>query len=142
MIEFKVMTFMSVEKIMKAVEKATIQPTIKAARMVQAEAKKLLNKGGRKKVKGVIGPHVASAPGEPPKKITGNLHSGIKIAPTGDGGYIIGPTERAEYGEWLEFGTRKMKPRPFMRPALAIVAQKMGRLFKNLNIRIGRPRGG
>jgi hypothetical protein len=22
------------------------------------------------------------------------------------------------YGKWLEFGTRRMKPRPFMRPSL------------------------
>ncbi|BDP42923.1 hypothetical protein DAETH_28920 [Deinococcus aetherius] len=60
-------------------------------------------------------PHTASAPGDPPAVDTGRLRQSIvalKIAP---GRWRVGTN--VEYAFWLEFGTRRIAPRPFMRPA-------------------------
>ena len=60
--------------------------------------------------------HRASAPGEAPATDTGNLVRNIGIS------YDIVKEEatiasRAEYSAALEFGTSRILPRPFMRPA-------------------------
>jgi len=62
--------------------------------------------------------HRASAPGEPPAADLGNLHNSITIREN------IAKIEAvvnasAKYARALEYGTQKMEPRPFMRPALA-----------------------
>ena len=70
-----------------------------------------------------------SAPGEVPRVQTGRLrrsitswfHPKFAIARVGT---------NVKYGKWLEIGTRKMKPRPFMRPALALVRNKIKALFQ------------
>jgi len=61
--------------------------------------------------------HQASAPGEPPAVDTGELLRSImfdvhKFA------VEIGVAGGAPYAEHLEFGTKKMKPRPFIDPAV------------------------
>lgn len=64
-----------------------------------------------------IGAH-RSKPGEPPRAQTGRLrasithwlHPKLSIARVGT---------NVKYGKFLELGTRRMKPRPFMLPALA-----------------------
>lgn len=59
--------------------------------------------------------HRASAPGEAPATDTGNLVGTVftKVEETqGEVGFT------APYGYWLEYGTLKMKPRPFLNPAL------------------------
>lgn len=62
--------------------------------------------------------HQASAPGEPPATDTGKLASSITTEY--DFANLIGRVNcSAEYGPYLEYGTVKMEPRPFMRPALA-----------------------
>ena len=59
--------------------------------------------------------HQASAPGEPPKTDTGGLVSSIAL--------VLG-TMRAEvgtgleYGKYLEFGTTRMEPRPWLHDSL------------------------
>ena len=42
---------------------------------------------------------------------------------------------RAEYSEFLEFGTSKMQPRPFLQPALESKRQKIKSLFRRLKAR-------
>jgi HK97 gp10 family phage protein len=59
--------------------------------------------------------HRASAPGESPATDTGALVSSIKAWEKGLTAEI--GTE-IKYGAALEFGTQRIKPRPFMRPAL------------------------
>ncbi len=74
----------------------------------------------------------ASKPGEPPRLRLGTLRASIANEATNNG-----LTQRVgtplKYGYWLEWGTLKMKPRPWLRPALrnhtrqimAIMAQAM-----------------
>jgi phage protein, HK97 gp10 family len=59
--------------------------------------------------------HVASAPGEPPNRDTGELQSKLKVAETGP----LSAEVRSEsaHAKPLEFGTSKMVARPYLRPA-------------------------
>lgn len=58
--------------------------------------------------------HHASAPGEAPADDTGDLYDSIDSMQVGDVGYI---TASAPYADYLEHGTSRMAPRPFMGPA-------------------------
>ena len=68
------------------------------------------------------GNHQASAPGEYPATDTGFLVNHIvaddSAKELGDGVIYVAVQSEAPYSEALEFGTRKMAPRPFMRPSL------------------------
>ncbi len=57
-----------------------------------------------------------SAPGDPPGVDTGNLKSGIKVGEVTSDYAVLEST--ADYSAYLEFGTRRMAARPFMRPAV------------------------
>ena len=59
--------------------------------------------------------HRASAPGQPPASDTGNLVSKITIRQ--DGKDKTNVESNADYSAFLEYGTSKMEPRPFMLPA-------------------------
>lgn len=60
--------------------------------------------------------HVASKPGEPPNRDTGNLQSKLKTVPTGPISAEV--RSEAEYAAPLEFGdSRNLAARPYMRPA-------------------------
>jgi len=62
--------------------------------------------------------HQASAPGEAPMSDTGRLANSIVFDTVGPLTATVGA--RAVYAAWLEYGTRKMAPRPFMRPAAEV----------------------
>ena len=66
--------------------------------------------------------HHPSMPGNPPAPDTGNLRNSIRYeitAGTTESYAIIGTTQKdPPYGEYLEYGTKKMKPRPWLRPAM------------------------
>lgn len=66
------------------------------------------------------GRHRASAPGETPAVDTGNLVNSIKsqLVESTDMTALANVGTGVEYAEWLEFGTSRMKPRPYMRPAI------------------------
>ena len=61
--------------------------------------------------------HQASAPGEPPASDTGRLVNSIRTEYDQSNlvGRVVAGSAHAAY---LEFGTQRMEPRPFMRPAL------------------------
>jgi HK97 gp10 family phage protein len=61
--------------------------------------------------------HIASSPGNPPAKDTGELIRSIVVDNAGDT-IEVGVTSGAPYGKYLERGTDKMKARPFLQPAL------------------------
>ena len=60
--------------------------------------------------------HTASKPGKPPNTDTGNLVSNITVQKI-EKGFDVGSRQGAPYGLWLEFGTSKMLPRPWLAPA-------------------------
>jgi HK97 gp10 family phage protein len=85
--------------------------------------------------------HVASAPGESPANDTGNLLQSIQVVQiqAEQGGTITSEViVKARYAKWLEYGTKKMEPRPFVRPTLRFItpifkeymAQKLRKLNK------------
>ena len=59
--------------------------------------------------------HRASAPGEAPASDTGNLVSQIFVKNKEEG--VVQVSSEAMYSKFLEFGTEKMLPRPFLFPA-------------------------
>ena len=59
--------------------------------------------------------HRASAPGQAPASDTGNLVS--KIVVRQKGANVTNVESNANYSAFLEYGTSKMDPRPFMLPA-------------------------
>lgn len=78
--------------------------------------------------------HTASAPGSPPNSDTGYLANNIHFVIDSDG---LGASveSRAEYSEYLEFGTSKMRARPFMQPALEENRPKIRSRFARLKSR-------
>ena len=73
----------------------------------------------------------ASKPGQSPRKRTGNLRDSITyVLNRKTLTLLIGPSEDAEYGLYLEFGTRTIEPRPFMMKALY---QESKRLLNTIN---------
>ena len=59
--------------------------------------------------------HRASAPGEAPASDTGNLVSKIIVKQKTKN--IVNVESNANYSAYLEYGTSKMQPRPYMLPA-------------------------
>jgi hypothetical protein len=77
--------------------------------------------------------HQASAPGEPPAPNTRRLLRSVEVENVG------GATRVAVHGlgaAALEYGTRRIAPRPYMRPALATARSAMTRAV------VSRLRGG
>jgi len=101
-------------------ERAVMRGIIRGAEGIRNEAVSLIlntTKSGRVyRRRGTE--HQASAPGEPPASDTGTLVNSIETSydfKALSGSVVV----RAAHGPPLEFGTRKMAARPFMRPALA-----------------------
>jgi len=92
-----------------AVEEAITRGTIR----VQAEAVRLVGQ--------FSGPPLGSpsAPGEPPHVRTGTLRRSIGFETFRIGRMFVGRVgTNLKYGRWLEEGTSRMAPRPYLRPAL------------------------
>lgn len=111
----------------------------KVAHLVEREAKKLVNIGGGRGKKGAPNNYYhsllqrwvkGSAPGQPPHKQTAALQSSIRVEMVGVLTALVGPSVR--YGRWLEFGTKRMAARPFMRPALAKTVGQFPQFFKGI----------
>jgi phage gpG-like protein len=66
--------------------------------------------------------HQASAPGEAPATDTGRLANSVTFSKTGQLSAEVG-TE-VEYGAWLEFGTRRIRPRPNWIPSVQAAGDK------------------
>lgn len=54
--------------------------------------------------------HQASAAGDPPAKDTGDLVAGVYMKSIDAKSFRVG--NKIKYAAWLEYGTRKIKPRP------------------------------
>ena len=81
--------------------------------------------------------HKASAPGQAPASDTGNLVSNIRSVSDGKNTLV---ESRASYSKFLEFGTSKLLPRPFMLPAsekakkkiIQVLIQKLNKVAQGL----------
>ena len=64
-----------------------------------------------------------SAPGEPPRKRTGTLQKSVAFEVSwmnlGEPVFTVRVGTNVPYGRFLEYGTRKMAARPWLRPGLA-----------------------
>jgi HK97 gp10 family phage protein len=98
---------------------AIMRGVIAGAELVRSEAVESIIRGKKSgrtyRRRGVT--HVASAPGEPPAADTGTLHNSIKVTPNFTRLQAV-VNAGASYAKALEYGTPRMDPRPFMRPAL------------------------
>lgn len=128
------------DSVLDKVARAAMIGIIEAANIVHAEGTRLMQespRGGKVYVsKGRT--HKASAPGEPPAVDTGSLVQSGVITPNYED---ISATVKwtSDHAEPLEFGTDKMEPRPFARPAVAnkqkeindIVASRIAEALKS-----------
>lgn len=73
-------------------------------------------------------PHRASAPGEAPASVTGRLLRSIRVI-IDRKSLVVKIRAAARHALWLEYGTVKMAPRPFIRPALRNSKKKLSALF-------------
>ena len=111
----------NLNKISTAAKQLISHAVFKGVADVEKEAKMSIQRGGKS---GIVyqryspkRTHRSSAPGEPPASDTGYLVNNIKRKMDMDklGGEI---RSRAAYSKYLEYGTSKMMPRPYMFPAL------------------------
>lgn len=109
------------KRVQESVEKELSAGLFAAAKKIEADAKKSImngQKSGRIYTRGSV-THRASAPGEAPASDTGRLVNSI------NGDVVKGALESivkagggiVKYARMLEFGTAKMRPRPFLFPA-------------------------
>jgi len=77
--------------------------------------------GGKRVARGTPGADIIriSRPGEPPRKRTGQLRASIQAEPIGTTGLLYRVGSHLKKARWLELGTVKMKPRPFLRSTLS-----------------------
>jgi len=111
------------------VERGTLKALNALALQAQGFAQKSILKGpktGRIYQRGNVR-HQASAPGEPPANDLGFLASSMRIDVTAK--FAVDLSAVAPYAVFLEYGTRKMAPRPFLRPAGDKAASKAGEVF-------------
>jgi HK97 gp10 family phage protein len=92
------------------------------AQKVRTDAIKSVQRGTKSGLVYTRGPgqnlsptHQSSAPGQAPATDTGNLVSSIKAESSDLNGRVYSDIK---YAFWLEFGTLKMRPRPYLNPAL------------------------
>ena len=76
------------------------------------EMKKSISSGAKSGRK--YGNHTSSAPGQSPANWTGELLRSIKVQRDKNKSFVY---ITAKYAEFLEFGTSKMRARPFIMPA-------------------------
>jgi hypothetical protein len=95
---------------------------LRKAVLVDASAKRLLSSHGRGRVYRLSNPkrtHQASAPGESPATDLGRLRASINYAIAVDSiGLYSWVGTNVSYAGYLERGTSRMAPRPYLRPAL------------------------
>ena len=151
MIKAKASSWMDVKGVLNAVKQAQVKPMFQAGLLVERDAKESLSIGagrkiyvtgytrksgekGKKRRRKKIIFEPSKAP-DPPHVRTGNLRASIATAPTKHDSVVVGPmSPPAPYGQHLEFGTRNMAARPFMRPALMRTRKKFAGLWKNLKL--------
>jgi HK97 gp10 family phage protein len=144
-------------KFIAEVTDANVKAMTKAAIVVQAKAKELAGgtgSGRKYKRRGIT--HRASKPNRPPARDTGVLVNSISFAiykfgktpgvdltkaknlevigaVGADHNLLISgnPNTDPDYAIWLELGTHKMKPRPYLRPAVIKSRKTINKIFND-----------
>ncbi|NPV72079.1 MAG: HK97 gp10 family phage protein [Firmicutes bacterium] len=111
------------DQVLREIDRTLARRTLDACRYLEHEVKRVLSgprHGRRYRKPGTIRAwYTASAPGEPPAQRTGRLRSSIRsrLLARRFLWYIGEVGTDVEYASHLEFGTSRMEPRPFLRPA-------------------------
>ena len=140
----------------KQILSATEQAVLKGCHMIESDTKTSMVAGTGREYKRGKKIHRASVAGQPPAVDTGRLRASIAVNWTNSGlpnGKVINPKQsedgismppsengkftgrvgtNVEYALPLEFGTVKMGPRPYLRPAFEKNISKIRALFENL----------
>lgn len=77
--------------------------------------------------------HTASRPGEPPAVDTGHLRGSIHTQQPPPALNIQKVLIPAEYAAYLEYGTRRMAPRPYVHPAVEHSRKRMAK-YKGIEV--------
>lgn len=116
----------SLERFGDRVERNAKRELLTPAETLLAEVRSQLSRPGSGRVygRGRLGArrHQASAPGEPPAPDTRTLLESAHIEQEGETVRVL---VNGADAAGLEFGTRRMQPRPYMRPALVAAKARM-----------------
>ena len=83
------------------------------------------------KVPGTNRHYQASSPGEPPAQATGRLRQSVFARVEGMGNQVTGRVgTELPYGLWLDEGTKKMKPRPWLERSLDKAIPRLREIFE------------
>lgn len=102
-------------------------PTTKTGRIYTKRLTRLAALHKKSKI-GMLVSHQASAPGESPARFSGDLTRSIDYTINGHDRLIFGAGGRdskVNYARFLELGTAKIKPRPFLKPAMQVNFRNM-----------------
>ena len=129
----------NVPKVKAAISQEMDKLVLRVAHQIRNHAIESIQRGqktGREyKIRSVT--HTASAPGEAPANMTGNLVRSIRVEHfPGSGTARVAVA--ASYARELEFGTKKIAPRPFLRPSIAKVKAEMPDLIKGVSIKVDK----
>ena len=125
----------------KELEKPFQEVVKGGGQLIRAEAVKSIQSGGKS---GIVyekynprRSHRSSAPGQAPASDTGNLVSKIRVKQKNPNTTIV--ESGADYSAFLEYGTSKMQPRPFLFPAFVKSKKKITQaVFKRVVTAIER----
>lgn len=110
------------KKLSENAKKELAKAVVKVAFKIEGDAKKLISQGSRSGAtyKRRTVTHQASAPGEPPKTDRGGLVRNIttEFSKSDRLEATVGSRSNAPYGKYLELGTLRIKPRPWLKPTV------------------------
>lgn len=111
------------------IQREVVKAKIGAGKLVEGEARRSIqtpsDSGRTVKVRG--GVHLISKEGEAPNTDTGALQRSLQTEVKGNDVYV-GTANK--YAPHLEYGTKNMKPRPFLLPALRAKSSDILELLK------------
>lgn len=121
------------DKVVKAMDDAASQKMLMAVNEVRNVTLETLSgsrHGRTYKVPGTQRLYTASAPGEAPAQATAGLRQSVETKIEGKGMEVIGTVGTdLEYGRPLEFGTKRMAARPWLKPSFEKAIPKIKAIF-------------
>lgn len=115
----KVRLVFHTKEVVDSIEKVASQRMLEAVNVVRNQTLETLSgsrTGRTYKVPGTDRTYTASAPGQPPAQASGELRQSIKTSVRGEGKKLIGLVgSDSKHAAPLEFGTRNMAARPWLR---------------------------